>query len=214
MELRNFIAIFIAEKRLIATILIAALAIGFFAYRLQAQWYTSTVLFSVTRIAPEETADYRYDQLYRLQADERMADTVARYLESGIGMKTAVERAELSAPRADFFIEGKVRALRTSSQLIQVKYRAKTATEAERLADALLETGERYAASLNEQARDRNWFTLLATDPFIKDGRFTLLRSLFIALASGALLAFWTVLIRWYWQGGRGKSDAAQQTLV
>lgn len=201
MELRQFIALFVKEKRLIATIIIAVLFIGFFVYRLQGQWYTNTVLLSVTRIAPEETMEYRYDQLYRLQGDERMADTVARYLESGIGMKQVSEMANLNEVSVKFFIDGKVEALRTSSQLIQVNYRTKTPLEADRVGDALHETGERYVASLNEQAKDRNWFTLLATDAFVKDGRFTLLRTLGIALAIGALIAFWTVLIRWYWRG-------------
>lgn len=208
MELREFIAIFTREKRLIVGIMVAAFLVGFLSYRLQAQWYTGTVLLSVTRIAAEDTIDYRYDQFYRLQADERMADTIARYLESGIGMQMIAERAELSAEPSEFFIKGKVQALRTSSQLIQVKYRAKTPTEAKRLADAMLETGERYTASLNEQARERNWFTLLATDPFVKDGRFTLMKSLLIALVSGALIAFWAVLIRWYWQGGQKRDES------
>lgn len=207
MELRQFIAIFAKEKRLITMLVVGAVLIGFLTYRLQTQWYTGTVLLSVTRAAAEDTVDYRYDQLYRLQADERMADTIARYLESGVGMRLVAEQAELSGERADFFTKGKVQALRTSSQLIQVKYRAKTPTDAERLADAMLETGERYTASLNEQARERNWFTLLATDPFVKDGRFTLMKSLLIALVSGILIAFWTVLIHWYWQGGQRRDE-------
>lgn len=201
MELRQFVGLFIKEKRLITIIIIVALFIGLFVYRLQGQWYTNTVLLSVTRIAPEETMEYRYDQLYRLQADERMADTVARYLESGIGMKQVADGADLNEVSAKFFIDGKVEALRTSSQLIQVSYRTKTPLEADRVGDVLHETGERYVVSLNEQAKDRNWFTLLATDAFVKDGRFTFLRAFGIAFVIGALIAFWTVLIRWYWRG-------------
>lgn len=203
MELREIIRIFTKEKRLIAGLLIASVVIGFFVYRLQSQWYNATVLLTVTRTAAEDTADYRYDHLYRLQADERMADTIARYLESGIGTEAVAKESELGNDHADFFTKGKIQALRTSSQLIQVKYRIKTPIEAERVAVALHQIGERYAVSLNEQARERNWFTLIASDPFVKDGRFSLLRTMLIALVVGVLVTFWTVLIRWYWYGDR-----------
>ncbi|MFA9262862.1 MAG: Wzz/FepE/Etk N-terminal domain-containing protein [Undibacterium sp.] len=203
MELREIIRIFTQEKRLIAGLLLASVVIGFCVYRLQTQWYNATVLLTVTRTAAEDTVDYRYDQLYRLQADERMADTIARYLESGIGTELVAKGAGLDDTHADFFIKGKIQALRTSSQLIQVKYRTRTPVEAERISVSLLQTGERYTASLNEQARERNWFTLLASDTFVKDGRFTLLRTLLIAFALGALITFWTVIIRWYWYGDR-----------
>lgn len=203
MELREIIRIFTREKRLIAGLLLASMVIGFLVYRLQSQWYTATVLLTVTRTAAEDTADYRYDHLYRLQADERMADTIARYLESGIGTETVARESGIGTDHANFFAKGKIEALRTSSQLIQVKYRIRTPLEAERVAAALHQSSERYVASLNEQARERNWFTLLASDPFVKDGRFTLLRTLLIALAVGILVTFWTVLIRWYWYGDR-----------
>ena len=206
MELKEFVRIFLKEKRLILMIVATSLVLGLALYRLQGQSYAGTVLLTVTRIAGEATMDYRYDQLYRLQADERMADTVARYLESEIGMKTASEKAGLGKESSQFFTDGKVEALRTSSQIVQVKFRAKTPTEVERIADAILESGERYVASLNEQAKERNWFTLLSPDVSVKDGRFDLLKMLFIALVSGFLLSFWTVLIRWYWNGGAGLS--------
>jgi len=201
MELRAFIQLFIREKNLILTIALAALVISIFAYRLQGQWYQGEVLLSVTREAPEATVDYRYDQLYRLQADERMADTISHYLESEAGREEVAEHASLTDAPAKFFVKGKVQALRLSSQLIQVRYRAKTPIEAERLASALLETGERYMASLNEQAQERNWFTLIVSDTVVKDGRFTLPLALAIGLGIGLMVAFWTVLIIWYWRG-------------
>jgi hypothetical protein len=104
------------------------------------------------------------------------------------------------------FIERKVTALVLASNLVQVTYRAKTPTEAERIAEALSEAGERYIAGLNEQAGDRNWFTLVASEAFSRDGRFTLPIALGIGGAAGLGIAFWTVLGLWYWRGqSRGR---------
>lgn len=201
MELRDFLNLFIRRRQLIFGIVAASLVVGFLSYRLQTQWYQGTVLLSVTRQGAEETTDYQYDHFYRLQADEQMANTVARYLETEIGRRDTARRALLSSVRETEFIERKVTALVLASNLVQVTYRAKTPTEAERIAGALSEAGERYIAGLNEQAGDRNWFTLVATEALLRDGRFTLPIALGIGGAAGLGVAFWTVLGLWYWRG-------------
>lgn len=201
MELRDFVQIFARQRSLIAWIVGGALAIGFLGYRLQTQWYEGAVLLSVTRQATETTPEYQYDQAYRLQADERMADTLARYLESEIGRRDTAREVPFTGIRETAFIESRVSALRLSSNLVQVQFAAETPTEADRIAEAFLETGERYVASLNEQAGSRNWFTLVASDAYAKDGRFTLSVALGVALVLGIIAAFWTVLGIWYWKG-------------
>lgn len=201
MELRDFLQIFIRRRSLMAWIIAAAIVIGFLSYRLQTQWYEGTVLLSVTRQAAEATPEYQYDQAYRLQADERMADTLARYLESEVGRRDTARQVPFAGVRETEFIESKISALRLSSNLVQVNFVAMTPTEAEQIAEAFAETGERYVASLNEQAGNRNWFTLVASDPYAKDGRYTLLVALGVAFVLGAIVAFWTVLGLWYWKG-------------
>lgn len=201
MELRDFVQLFVRQRSLIAWVVGAALVIGFFGYRLQTQWYEGAVLLSVTRQAAETTPEYQYDQAYRLQADERMADTLARYLESEIGRRDTAREVPFTGIRETEFIESHVSALRLSSNLVQVTFPATTPTEAERIAEAFFETGERYVASLNEQAGNRNWFTLVASDSYAKDGRFTLPVALGVAFVLGAIVAFWTVLGIWYWRG-------------
>ena len=201
MELRAFLQLFINRKNLIIGIVDLSLVVGFLAYRLQHQWYRSEVLLSVTRQGAEATAEYQYDQFYRLQADERMADTVARYLETEIGRQTVARRALLTEEREFEFIESKVMVLRLSPSLLRVVYRAKTPNEANQLAVAFLEAGEQHIASLNEQAANRNWFTLISSETFFRDDRFTFPIALALSFAAGVFVAFWTVLGLWYWRG-------------
>ena len=201
MELREFLQLFIVRRSLFAGIIGLALVIGLLSYRLQTQSYDGVVLLSVTREGVETTPEYQYDQAYRLQADERMADTLARYLESEVGRRDTARQVPFAGVRETEFIESKVSALRLSSNLVQVSFVALTPTEAERIAEAFAETGERYVASLNEQAKNRNWFTLVASDPYSKDGRFTLPVALGVASVLGFIAAFWIVLGLWYWNG-------------
>lgn len=202
MELRDFLQIFIRQRRLITGITAGAVIFGFLVYRLQAQRYDGSVLLSVTRTAAEVTPEYQYDEFYRLQADERMADTLARYLESEIGRRDAAQRVPFVGDRASTFIESKISTLRLSSTIVEVKYVAATPTEAKQIAEAFFETGEHYFAELNEQAQNRNWFTLVASNAAVKDGRFALPVMLGIAFSLGIIVAFWTVLGIWYWKGG------------
>lgn len=201
MELRAFLELFLHRRQLILGLVALTVFLGFLAYRLQTQWYESEVLLSVTRQGSETTPEYQYDQYYRLQADERMADTVARYLETSIARRETARRALLSSVRERQFVVNKVTALRLSPSLIRVNYRAATPTEAERIASALAETGERHVASLNEQAANRNWFTLVSSEAFSKDGRFSLPTAIGIGVFAGLFVSFWTVLILWYWKG-------------
>lgn len=207
MELRAFLNLFIRERNLVLTIVGVALLFGFLSYRLQEQWYVGEMLLSVTRQGSEATAEYQYDQFYHLQADERMADTVARYLETATGRHETAQRAQLSDEREHEYVQSDMTALRLSSNLVKVSYRAMTPIEVKRIADALGETGEQYIASLNERAASRNWFTLVASEPVARDGRFTLPVALAIGVLAGVFVAFWTVLGRWYWQGARVKSE-------
>ena len=205
MDVRDFLQLFLRERRLILIIIIGALVVGFLAYRLQSPRYEGEVLLSVTRQGSETTTEYQYDQFYRLQADEKMADMVARYLETALGRRETARRALLSDERETEFIDSTVTALRLAPSLVYVSYVAKTPTESERIAGAMLETAERYVVGLNEQAANRNWFTLVSSESLTRDGRFTLVMALGIASFFGFFGAFWIVLGRWYWRG-KGKT--------
>ncbi len=136
-----------------------------------------------------------------------MADTIVRYLETEVSRREVARRALLSGSREIEFAASKVTALRLSSSLIKVNYRAATPTESERISEALQETADRYVAGLNEQAADRNWFTIVSSDALSHDGRINLPNALAGSFLIGLLVAFWTVLGLWYWKENRRSVD-------
>lgn len=202
MELRDFLRLLWRERTIFGIMLLLGLLCGAAVYRLQSQWYSVETLLSVTRQgAAAETTDYQYDEYYRLQADERMADTVSRYLESRVGRTETARLAELSEVRSKEYVRENVAALRLSPTLIRVSFPTPTLTEGKRIAVALRLVGEQHLASLNEQAAEPHWFTLVDGGVSFRDGRFPFMPALGIGLASGFFIAFWVVLGRWYWYG-------------
>jgi capsular polysaccharide biosynthesis protein len=200
MEFRDFIGLYIREKKLVSVIVMAAVAIAFFSYRLQTQWYEGETLLSVTRTATEISPDYRYDHFYRLQADERFADTLVRYLESEAGVRAVASEATLTSAGEQLFTSVGVKPVRLSSQLIRVTYAVRSLPEGDRVSEALRITADRYADDLNAQADERAWFTVIAAEPVVEDGRFGALFALVCGLGAGVFIAFWSVLFLSYWR--------------
>lgn len=201
MELRFFFSLFFQRRRFVVGALLVGVVLGAVSYRLQDQWYRGEVLLSIARTGSDATPDYRYDQWYRLQADEMMAETVASLLETKRSGQSIAERAKLSGESAHYFLEGEVEAYLLSAELIRVLYRSRTVSEAERISAALLGFSEAYVTGLNERSRDTNWFILLPSGTLIEDGRFSFWRGILGGLLVGLAVAFAGVLVAHYWFG-------------
>ncbi|MEP7162873.1 MAG: hypothetical protein ABI747_03865 [Candidatus Moraniibacteriota bacterium] len=203
MTLSQFLAIFSSRQKLCLTILVGALLLSLAMYRLQSQSYSVTLLLSVARSSSDETPDYKYDQFYRLQADERFADTIVRYLGTEVGKRDIVTRADLSPLDASDFFEHSIQASRLSSQIVTVSARTRTIRAGEKIAASLPEAVNGYAASLNREARVGNWFLVVPSDSVIVEGRFSWRLAVTIGLLVGLFLAFWTALGDHFLKGER-----------
>lgn len=199
MEFRDFCRIFIERRTLFFGTVGVVVLFSLFAYRLQPERYETSLLLNVARTGSRETAEYTYDQFYRLQADERFADTVVRWLEEPSVREEIASRSETSAD-----VVGTISAKRLSSQIISVRYRARSVDGFGGMAHAVLETLNGESARLNELSRDADWFTLVADKPVVRDVRFPLATTLSVGFVGGIFVAFWTVLSVWYFRGPVG----------
>lgn len=197
MELREFIGIFAKDRRVFFGIILGCVVLGMLAYRFQPDRYQATLSLNVTRGGAVATDGYRYDQFYRLQADERFADTVVRWIaapdirkdiDSEAGVKDGVIRN----------LEGK----RLSSQMIAVTYEARSGEVFGRYAKAIVTVINRESAALNEEAEAPDWFIVIAGDPAVGDARIGFVPLSLGSLFAGLFFAFWSVLVRRYWRKG------------
>jgi hypothetical protein len=118
MELREFVNIFVDRKKLFFGVFLGFILVGLAMYRFQPGRYEAALLLNVSRTGYEKTDAYRYDQFYRLQADERFADTVVRWMAAP---SVREEMISLGAPEP---VVVTLSAKRLSSQMIDVRYSA------------------------------------------------------------------------------------------
>lgn len=204
MELIQCISILKKETRLFWSIVLACVLLSVVWQQAQAPRYEATQLLNVGRTGVQATADYTYDGFYRLQADERFADTAVRWLGSSRVVEDIYREAGLDP--ADVF-----QASRLSSQMIEARYTADRERNLTLLAQAVPVVLNRYAASLNREFREPNWFVIVASDPVLEDARVPFLPVLAGALAVGLFLAFWTVLLKHYLTENRQPTTNNQQ---
>lgn len=203
MELRECIGICRERKGVFWITLIVFLLVGVAWQKWQPVSYSADLSLNVARRGVQDTAEYRYDGFYRLQADERFADTVVEWLSSARIVQDIYSGAgtqALSPGIASF--GGPISAKRLSSQLITVRYRATDREGADRLAKSIVGRVNQETDSLNVSAREKSWFTVLGGEPVIADARVPLSVVLGIMGALGIFAGFWMMLFTHYFRSG------------
>lgn len=174
------------------------LVAGALFFVLQPRDYKTTLILNVTRDTYVASGAYEYDQFYRLQADERFADTVVQWISSA------------SLTKRVFADDGaKIRARRLSSQVIEVTYRTHTAEDAAAAADRITNIVNTAARSLNERQSVPNWFMVVPDAPVSVPGAIPATTVCLASIVAGVFVGFWTVLLRHYFAAPR-----AQQQLL
>ena len=191
MELKEYIQIFKKHSKLfwLSVVLFAIMA---FSYQILAPTrYASSLVMNVTREGTQKTQDYRYDEFYRLQADERFADTVVRWL-GAPGIASDICDDAGACP------EGGFKARRLSSQMIEVNYATRNTKAAEKIAISVGDILSREIEKLNQYQKNDAWFKILVNDPEIMDGRIGPWKLLLGSLSLGAFVGFWAVFAKHY----------------
>ncbi len=192
MELYNFFDIFCVHKKLFWGIILVSVVCGALYFLLQEQNYKTSLVLNVTRdVSNVQQNEYTYDDFYRLQADERFADTVVQWI------KSPFIRAEIKN------VQGKMTAKRLSSQVIDVRFTTATRAHAETVAHDLIDVLNQESHKLNDKQAQDHWFIIQGSTPTVTDGRYTLFFLTGLSGALGFFVAFWAVLLRHYVNGFR-----------
>lgn len=199
MELKEIIQIFKKERTLYIGITLLFVFIAWLWQRDQETTYQATLLLNIGRAGVSETTDYTYDSFYRLQADERFADTVVRWLASPRVVEDIYREARLNPESLDAKALGSVfSAGRLSSQMITVKYSGDNKKTLEQLSAAAVTVLNRYTDTLNTEEREKSWFVVIGSDPVVRESQVSLELALGVGLALGLFFGFWIVLLRHY----------------
>jgi len=195
MELREYYKILKSNIAVISyTVAIAVIVAYAWSVRVS-QSYNTSLLLNISRTSSQSTSDYRYDQFYRLQADDKFAETIVEWLKSPGVSSDIFEKAGISSDqKTRLDLSKSFKAEKLSSNLIGVKYSTETNDAAEKIAPAISAIISDKAKTLNSDARDPNWFQINASNLIILKNIQNLPLNLSVAalagLFLGALLAF------------------------
>lgn len=195
MELREYYKILKANiSVVIYTVLIAIVAVYAWSVR-QSQTYSASFLLNISRLASQNTADYRYDQFYRLQADEKFSETVVKWISSPGVVKDILGSAGAeSGGKTIRQLEKTFRAEKIASGLVSVRYAAQSEDEAKKVASAAASVVSDKTKKLNSEAKDPDWFSVDMANLIVakntQDLRINLGIAALIGLFVGTLLAF------------------------
>jgi uncharacterized protein involved in exopolysaccharide biosynthesis len=191
MELKEFFEIFVIHKKMFWSIIMISIIVSVIFYFLQPQTYKTILTMNITRGASTTSNNYTYDDFYRLQADERFADTVVRWIQSPFILSEIVQN-----------IEGvnnqKIKAKRLSSQVLETEYVTHNKEDANKVSQKLIKLLNQESENLNIEQKQDNWFIILGSKPIITDNTKSLIFLVALGSFIGFFVAFWVVIIKHY----------------
>jgi hypothetical protein len=206
MDIREYWVVLQKNARFFWVIVLGLWLLSALWLTLQPVRYQGTLLLNVGRTAAEPSAEYGYDSFYRLQADERFADTLVRWLANP---RIVSDILAMAGSSSDLYSEralaNQFQAKRLSSQVVEVRFTASTRDAITRYSEAIIETTQKYTESLD--ATKANWFRVVGSEPVIRDARTTAWPFLLISLCISLFIAFWAVLIKHYLAPETGKHE-------
>ncbi len=193
MELKKFVQIFYQERKIFLGMGLGVFALGLAIFYGQPTYYKTSLMLNVTRQGTQKTEDYRFDEFYRLQADERFGDTVVRWL-------SAPRLKEDICQQVGKGCSHNIKARRLSSQYIEVVYKTKQKEAGYKEAQAIVKVLQEETKRLNKDQKNEDWFTLVANQPLVERGNWKWSKVILLNFLIGLLVGFWSVLIKYYWQ--------------
>jgi uncharacterized protein involved in exopolysaccharide biosynthesis len=199
MDLREYLAIFKRHLKLFLAVIAIFFLSGLFWQFLKPVNFKTSLMLNVTRSGIQETGAYRYDDFYRLQADERFADTAVRWLGSPrVAVDIYNDSKIVTGGLSQKTLSRVFKAQRFSSQEILVSFISSDGKTAQALAESIIKILNNETQKLNKLQNEKNWFVILGSEPVVRENKLPTYLVILASLALGFFAGIWAVLIRHY----------------
>lgn len=201
MELKEYIHIIKKYSSLFFPIWAAVLLAAFGWYLLRPLAYDVSVSLEIARRSSEQTDAYQYDQYYRLQADDKFADSVTQWLKDPQIAQQIYKDSAVTLPAKSLRgLSGTFGAEKLASNYVQVHFQTARKDDGSKITRAMYEFLSQKTDKLNASAQSKDWFILIFNEPVILQHQTNLALVLAIAAVAGFLLGLFGVLLRHYWE--------------
>lgn len=199
MELKEYLNILKTHIKAFILVVVLAVIGGIACLTFRPVAYDTSLTLNITRSGTQDTADYKYDDFYRLQADEKFAETVVEWLKSPRTVADIYCSSDINANQFSLGkLEKSLSSEKLSSQIVSVKFSADTPEKAKKISDSISQVIAKNIESLNANQQEKNWFEIVAQDPVITQNSLNFWVVLAAAMLAGIFLGFWAVLIIHY----------------
>jgi capsular polysaccharide biosynthesis protein len=199
MDLREYIKIIRENFGLFAGTVFLIVLGSFSYFMFRPIFYNISLTLNITRKGAQETTDYKFDNFYRLQADEKFAETIVQWLKSP---RTVTEIYSKSGINPEQFTERQLtkyfKAEKLSSQVVSVSFSAGSAEMAKKISNALPEIISKNTDRLNENQKENTWFEIIPQEAVVTQNTFDPVFVFAVFLIIGIFVAFWIVMIFHY----------------
>jgi len=198
MELKEYIQIIKKHLKLFIStaVIIILAAFAYFSFRPVS--YTTSLVMNITRSGAQNTDNYKYDDFYRLQADEKFSETLVEWLKSPRIEEEILKEAGIDASSYSLKKLAKnIKAEKKSSQVVAASFSAQNKKNSEKMAQAVSKIISQKTENLNKDQKDSTWFQVIFENPVIRIDEVSFLTSVLIFFGA-VFAAFWIVMIKHY----------------
>ncbi|MFO7806959.1 MAG: hypothetical protein R6V40_00865 [Candidatus Moraniibacteriota bacterium] len=199
MEFKDFIKLIGKYKHLLILIVLLFLVAGFFVWRYQTDFYLASFSVDIDRNNFQQSEEYKYDQFYRLEADEKFAENIV-YWAGDPSFLLGVKKDFLELGGENFGDIKGISANQLSSNYVKIEYKGFVKKEVFTAYKALKKNLQEKTKKLNYENNDPNWFKLNNGELVVHKGNPSLLLYLSIALAAGFLAGIFLILFIYYFK--------------
>ena len=201
MEIRDYFRIIKQNWQTFGLVVILCLVLGGIFLATQKESFAISLTVNITRKGAQITTDYKFDDLYRLQADEKFAETIVGWLMSPIIAKDILDKAQIKNDGISLRgLSRKFKAEKISSQIVAVNFPTANKDDAGRIAKAIIEELSDNTEKLNQLQQENNWFSLSINDPVIVKNIYSFKVVIPLMLILGIFFAFWVIMLVHYWK--------------
>lgn len=199
MEFKEYLAIIKSNFKLFGSIVAIVILASFSYFYLKPISYEASLVLNITRSGLQKSDQYKFDDFYRLQADEKFAETLVQWIKSprvALDIWTAAGNSSENLSLKQ--LTKLFKAEKLSSQIVSVKFSTANSETAKKISDSIIKIVSRETAALNQDQQEENWFEIVALSPVILISRVNPFLLFLATLAMGMFLGFWIVLVRHY----------------
>jgi len=161
--------------------------------------YNASLTIDISRLGTQETSDYRFDDFYRLQADEKFAETIVEWLKSPQIISDIYSQSGINLEKKSLKkIAGIFEAEKRSSQVVFVEFSASSEKDAQEISKNLIKIISQETEKLNVKQKNKDWFFVLGNEPVIRKNTPDYLKVIGGTIFAGFFLSFWGVLLKHY----------------